>query len=90
MTPEPQGLSRQRKIRRMVAVRRKSDRPAVIFSITTYYYYGQTRYPIVRKMKIRSKIGITRDSGLLDDFIRFMIERIALSGSGCLQCNLAH
>ena len=31
----------------MVAIRRKSDRPAVSFSVTTYYYYGQTRYPMV-------------------------------------------
>ena len=42
MTPEPQGLGRQRKIARMVAVtsvRRKSDHPAVIFMISD----GQTR-----------------------------------------------
>ena len=44
MAPEPQGLGRQRKIARMVAVRRKSDRPAVIFSVISD---GQTRYPIV-------------------------------------------
>ena len=44
MAHEPQWLCRQRKIGRMVAIRRKSDRPAVIFMIT---YYGQTRYPMV-------------------------------------------
>ena len=48
MAHEPQGLCRQRKIGRMVAIRRKSDRPAVTFSVTYYYYYyGQTRYPMV-------------------------------------------
>ena len=36
MTPEPQGLGRKRKIATMVAVGRNSDRPAVIFMITTY------------------------------------------------------
>ena len=44
MAPEPQWLCRQRKIGRMVAFRRKSDRPAVIFMIITD---GQTRYPMV-------------------------------------------
>ena len=46
MAHEPQGLCRQRKIGRMAAIRRKSDRPAVIFMITITTD-GQTRYPMV-------------------------------------------
>ena len=46
MAPKPQGLSQQLKISRMVAVRRKSDRPAVIFMIIIISD-GQTRNPTI-------------------------------------------
>ena len=42
MTPEPQGLGRQLKISRMVAVRRKSDQPAVIFVLLLTYLRTDT------------------------------------------------